>query len=96
MFQSPLGTLWLISIPMGYTNSMQIQHRDLTFLLQDKIPDIAVPFVDDVPVKDPLTHYKTGPDSFETLCYESPKKEKVSHTFRHLIANIKSYNEDKI
>ena len=67
MFQSPLGTLWLTSIPMGYTNSMQIQHKDLTFLLQDKIPDIAVPFVDDVPVKGPLTHYKTGPDSFETL-----------------------------
>ena len=29
-------------------------------------------------------------------CYESPKKEKVSHAFKHLIANIKSYNGDKI
>jgi len=29
-------------------------------------------------------------------CYESPKKEQVSHTFKHLIANIKLYNEDKI
>ena len=29
-------------------------------------------------------------------CYESPKKEKVSHTFKHLITNIKSYNKDKI
>jgi len=28
--------------------------------------------------------------------YESPKKEKVSHAFKHLIANIKSYNGDKI
>ena len=32
----------------------------------------------------------------EGPCYESPKKEKVSHAFKHLIANIKSYNEDKI
>jgi len=30
------------------------------------------------------------------LCYESPKKEKVSHAFKYLIANIKSYNKDKI
>ena len=29
-------------------------------------------------------------------CYESPKKEQVSHTFKHLIANIKSYNANKI
>jgi len=30
------------------------------------------------------------------LCYESPKKEKVSRAFKHLITNIKSYNEEKI
>jgi len=29
-------------------------------------------------------------------CYESLKKKKVFHAFKHLIANIKSYNEDKI
>jgi len=29
-------------------------------------------------------------------CYESPKKEQVSHMFKHLVANIKSYNADKI
>jgi len=28
------------------------------------------------------------------LCYESPKKEQVSHTFKHLVANIKSYRQD--
>ena len=66
-FQSPLGTLRLTSIPMGYTNSMQIQHGDLTFLLQDEIPDTAVPFVDDVLVKGPPTRYETGLNSFETI-----------------------------
>ena len=27
---------------------------------------------------------------------ESPKKEQVSHTFKHLVTNIKLYNADKI
>ena len=30
------------------------------------------------------------------VCYESPKKEQVSHAFKHLVTNIKSYNTDKI
>jgi len=29
-------------------------------------------------------------------CYKSPKKEIISHAFKHLIHNIKSYNKDKI
>jgi len=29
-------------------------------------------------------------------CYKSPKKERVFHVFKHLVANIKSYNADKI
>jgi len=67
MFQFPLGTLQLTSIPMGYTNSMQIQHRDLIFLFQNKISDIAVSFVNDILVKGPPTHYENRPDSFETI-----------------------------
>jgi len=66
-FQSFLGTLCLTSIPMGYTNSMQIQHEDLIFLLQDEIPNVVIPFVNDVPVKGPPTQYKIGPNLFETL-----------------------------
>ena len=30
------------------------------------------------------------------FCYESPKKETVSHAFKHLIQNLKSYNEVKV
>jgi len=32
----------------------------------------------------------------EDHCYESPKKEQVSHVFKHLVANTKLYNTDKI
>ena len=28
--------------------------------------------------------------------YKSPKKEKIFHTFKHLIQNLKSYNEVKV
>jgi hypothetical protein len=65
-FQTPLGTLCLTSIPMGYTNSMQIQQGDLTFLLQDEIPEVAALFVDDVPVKGPASRYEVK-DNFKTI-----------------------------
>jgi len=45
------------------------------------------------------TTHKLKPRSFIKLystCYESPKKEQVSYVFKHLIANIKLYNVDKI
>jgi len=32
----------------------------------------------------------------EKKCYESPKKETVSHAFKHLIQNLKSYNGIKV
>jgi len=35
-------------------------------------------------------------EKVEGVCYESPKKEMVSYTFKHLIQNLKSYNEVKV
>ena len=32
----------------------------------------------------------------QSYCYESPKQEKVSHTFEHLIQNLKAYNGVRI
>lgn len=66
-FHTPLGTFRLTSIPMGYTNSMQIQHGDITFLLQDEIPQVTVPFVDDIPVKGPATRYELEEGGYETI-----------------------------
>ena len=40
-FQTPLGTFRLTSIPMGYTNSFQIMHNDVTFILQDEITNTS-------------------------------------------------------
>ena len=57
-FQTPLGTFRLTSIPMGYTNSVQIFHGDITFLLQEEIPHVTVPFLDDIPVKGPMIPFQ--------------------------------------
>ena len=31
-----------------------------------------------------------------TVCYESPKQEKVSYAFEHLVQNLKAYNGVRI
>ncbi|THH06591.1 hypothetical protein EW146_g9566 [Bondarzewia mesenterica] len=42
---------------MGWTNSIPIFHDDVTFILQPEIPDITIPYIDDVPVCGPATQY---------------------------------------
>jgi hypothetical protein len=71
-FQTPLGALRLTSIPMGYTNSAQIFHGDVTFILRDEIPHVTMPYIDDVPVKGPHTRYELPNGEYETIP-ENPK-----------------------
>ena len=66
-FQTPLGTFRLTSIPMGYTNSFQIMHNDVTFILQDEIPNTTIPFADDIGVKGPATRYEKSDGTYETI-----------------------------
>ena len=66
-FQTPLGTFRLTSIPMGYTNSFQIMHNDVTFILQDEIPNTTIPFADDIGVKGPATRYEKPDGTYETI-----------------------------
>ena len=50
---------------MGVTNSVQIL-GDVTFILQDEMPDMAAAFMDDVNIKGPPTHYKNTEDGWYT------------------------------
>src|SRR5882672_3657244 len=59
MFQTPLSLLHLTTLPMGATNLVQILQGDILFIIQDKIPNIAAAFMDNVNVKGPPTHYET-------------------------------------
>src|SRR5882724_6581147 len=59
-FQTPLGLLHLTTLPMGATNSVQILKGDISFIIQEEMPDIAAAFMDNVNVRGPPTHYKTN------------------------------------
>jgi hypothetical protein len=56
-FQSPFGVLRLVTLPMGWTNSVPIFHNDVTFILQPEIPNITVPYIDDMPICGPADRY---------------------------------------
>ena len=57
-FQTPFGVLRLVTLPMGWTNSIPIFHDDVTYILRDKIPKYTLPYIDDVPIRGPATRYK--------------------------------------
>jgi len=58
-FQMPLGLLHLTTLPMGSTNSVQILQGDISFVIQEEMPDIAAAFMDNVNVRGPQTRYET-------------------------------------
>lgn len=58
-FQTPLGVLRIVSLPMGYTNSPAEFQACMMFILQEEVPDKAGVFIDDVPIKGPATKYLT-------------------------------------
>ena len=66
-FQTPFGALRLVTLPMGWTNSVPIFHDDVTFILQPEIPEVTVPYIDDVPVKGPKSGYELEDGSYEMI-----------------------------
>ncbi len=58
-FQTPFGALWLVTLPMGWTNSVPIFHDDVTYILQGEVPHVTIPYVNNVPVCGPKTCYET-------------------------------------
>jgi hypothetical protein len=66
-FQTPFGALRLVTLPMGWTNSVPIFHDDVTYILRDEIPEYTVPYIDDVPVRGPLTRYEKEDGSYEVI-----------------------------
>ncbi|KAG5731809.1 hypothetical protein E4T56_gene1548 [Termitomyces sp. T112] len=52
-FQTPFGALRLVTLPMGWTNSVPIFHDDITFILQPEIPHNMLSFINDIGAKGP-------------------------------------------
>ena len=74
-FQMPFGALRLVTLPMGWTNSVPVFHDDVTFILKEEIPHVTVPYIDDVPIKGPKTCYELEGGGYETItanpgCYD--------------------------
>ena len=70
-FQTPYGALRLVTLPMGWTNSVPIFHDDVTFILQEEIPHVTVPYIDDIPVKGLKMRYELPNGSYETILENS-------------------------
>jgi len=56
-FQLPFGALRLVTLPMGWTNSVPIFHDDVTRILQPEILETTVPYIDDIPIRGPAMRY---------------------------------------
>ena len=54
-------------LPMGWTNSVPIFHDDVSFILQPEIPDLTIPYIDNVPVKGPAMRYELADGTHETI-----------------------------
>ena len=57
-FQTPFGALRLVTLPMGWTNSVPIFHDDVSYILKDEIPEYTMPYIDDVGIRGPATRYE--------------------------------------
>ena len=57
MFQLLFGAPWLVTLPMGWTNSVPIFHNNITCILQPEIPNTMVLYIDDVPTHGPMEQY---------------------------------------
>ena len=66
-FQTPYGALRLVTLPMGWTNSVPIFHDDVTEILKPEIPEHTIPYIDDVPVRGPSTRYQNADGVYETI-----------------------------
>ena len=66
-FQTPFGAMRLVTLPMGWTNSVPIFHDNVTYILQEEIPEVTWPFVDDVPIGGSRTRYQTKDGEYETI-----------------------------
>ena len=83
-FQTPFGALRLVKLPMGWTNSVPIFHDDVTFILQDEIPHVTIPYIDDVPVRGPGSRYQSKDGTFETIPENSGIRRFIWEHFQNM------------
>ena len=70
-FQTPFSMMRLVTLPMGWTNSVPIFHNNIMHILQPEIPDYTIPYIDDVPVKGLASCYQDSNSNFKTIAGNS-------------------------
>ena len=53
-----MGPHRLTTVPMGYTNTVQVYQSDMSFILQEEISNYTYPFIDDLLIKGVVEHYE--------------------------------------
>jgi hypothetical protein len=71
---------------MGWTNSVPIFHDNITYILQDEVPHVTIPYIDDVAVHGPETCYEL-PDGTKE---EVPSVPGVCRFFWEHMQNVSS------
>jgi hypothetical protein len=66
-FEMPLGPHRLTMLLQGHANAVQVYQGDTTFILQHKIPEYTLPFVDNVQVKSVQTCYQREDSTYKTI-----------------------------
>ena len=69
---------------MGWTNSVPIFHDDVTYILQPEIPDVTVPFIDDVLIKGLVSKYRNRDRMYETIPENTGIRHFVWEHFQNL------------
>ena len=94
-FNTPLSSLCLTILLMGWTNSPAVLQGDITHILWSEIPHWTQPFANDVPIKGPKSQYEQVDESFETI----PENPGICHfVWEHLVSvhwiiqQVKSYS----
>ena len=63
---------------------MPVFHEDVTYILRDEIPHVMIPYVDDVPVKGPVSRYKTEGGGYEKIPENSGIRRFVWEHFQNM------------
>lgn len=66
-FNTPIGTYRPTGLPQGCTNAVPEFQACMSFILQPEMPNIASPFIDDIPVNGPKTRYQREDGTYETI-----------------------------
>ena len=83
-FQTPYGTMRLVTLPMGWTNSVPIFHDDVTHILQPEIPDVTIPYIDDVAIRGPPEKYVLSDGTEERIPENSGIRRFIWEHFQNL------------